>query len=131
MPADQYFAVLRHVVDLLNGENTSLKELREAVAKESGIPRVDPGRSHEPSLDVLSIEEMTVEKRELILEAAFWLMDRWPSRFPEMQPESGRSPSCSQPEKGLHLKQVLTSCIGLSISVTPKAIVQQIIAGSG
>lgn len=49
-PADQYFAVLRHVVDLLNGENTGLEELREAVAKESRIPRVDPGRSNEYSV---------------------------------------------------------------------------------
>lgn len=32
-------------------------------------------------MNILSIEEITVEKRELILEAAFWLMDRWPSRF--------------------------------------------------
>jgi hypothetical protein len=81
MPADEYFAVLRHIIDLLDGENTGLDELREVVAKESGIPRVDPGRSYEPDLDIPSFEEMAVEKRELILEAAFWLVDRWPSRF--------------------------------------------------
>jgi hypothetical protein len=37
--------------------------------------------STEPDLDIPSFEEMIVEQRELILEAAFWLIDQWPNRF--------------------------------------------------
>jgi hypothetical protein len=80
-PKDQYFAVLRHIIDLLAGEDNGLENLRAVVAKRSGIPRADPEPSYEPDVDITSFEELSAEARELALEAALWLSDKWPTRF--------------------------------------------------
>lgn len=48
------------MIDLLDGENTGLEELRAVVAKRFGIPRVDPG--YQPGLDIPFFEETSVEK---------------------------------------------------------------------
>jgi hypothetical protein len=80
-PKDQYFAVLRHIIDLLAGEDNGLEDLRAVVAKRSGIPRADTGPSYEPDVDSASFEELSAETRELALEAALWLIGNWPTRF--------------------------------------------------
>jgi hypothetical protein len=80
-PKGEYFAVLRHLIDLLIGDGTGLKDLRSVVASRSRIPRVDAERHYEPDFETASFEEMNADARELALKAALWLIDRWPDRF--------------------------------------------------
>jgi TniQ len=88
-PKGEYFVVLRHLVDLLAGESAGLEDLRAVVALHSGVPRLDVGPSYDPDLDIPSFEEMAVEAKELILEAALWLIDKWPKRFLKCCQEAG------------------------------------------
>jgi hypothetical protein len=49
-PTEEYFAVLRHIIDLLAGENTGLEDLRVVIARHSGMASLEsiPDRSTNP-----------------------------------------------------------------------------------
>jgi hypothetical protein len=75
------FAVLRHIVSLIVGENLGLEHFRRVVAERSGLSRVDVPLPYEPDAEILAFEELPVGSRALSLEAAVWLTEEWPVRF--------------------------------------------------
>ena len=77
------FAVLRHLITLLYGENRGLETLRGIVASRSGVERVDVPTPYEPDRDIVSFEEADVLSRSRALLAASWLFRDWPVRFVE------------------------------------------------
>jgi hypothetical protein len=66
-----HFAVLRHIVNLIAGENLGLERFWQVVADRSGLPRVDVPLPYEPDEEILHFEELTVRSRALALEAGF------------------------------------------------------------
>ncbi|MBB5315824.1 hypothetical protein [Tunturibacter empetritectus] len=76
-----YFAVLRHIVSLIVGQNLGLERFRQVIADRSGLPRVDVPLPYEPDAEMLHFEELAVHARVLALEAAIWLTEEWPTRF--------------------------------------------------
>jgi hypothetical protein len=72
---------LRHLIDLLIGDGSGLKDLRSVVASRSRIPRVDAERHYEPDFETVSFGEINADAREPALKAALWLIDRWPDRL--------------------------------------------------
>ncbi len=77
----EFFAVLRHIVSLLFGENRGLEELRQVVTQRSCAKRVDKPIPYEPDEEILAFEETDVVTRFHVLQAANWLMKDWPARF--------------------------------------------------
>lgn len=75
------FAVLRHIVSLIVGQNLGLEYFRRVVADLSGLERVDLPLPYEPDAEILPFEELPVRSRALALEAAIWLTKEWPMRF--------------------------------------------------
>jgi len=63
----EFFAVLRHIVSLLFGENRGLEGLRKVVAKNSGMERVDIPIPYEPDVELLAFEEADVLTRSKVL----------------------------------------------------------------
>lgn len=47
---------MRHLIDLLIGDGTGLKDLRSVVASRSRIRRVDAERHYEPDFETASFE---------------------------------------------------------------------------
>lgn len=76
-----HFAVLRHIVNLIAGENRGLERFRQIIANRSGLSRVDVPLPYEPDEEILHFEELSVRSRALALEAAIWLLEEWPTRF--------------------------------------------------
>jgi hypothetical protein len=76
-----HFAVLRHIVSLIVGQNLGLESFRRVIADRSGLSRVDVPLPYEPDAEILHFEELTVRSRALALEAAIWLIEEWPTRF--------------------------------------------------
>jgi TniQ len=79
----EFFAVLRHIVSLIFGENRALEEFRQVVARLSSARRVDRPVPYEPDVELLTFEEADVLTRSHVLWAANWLMEEWPARFVE------------------------------------------------
>jgi hypothetical protein len=77
----QFFAVLRHMVSLIFGENRGLEEFRDVIARSSCTKRVDIRLPYEPDVELLAFEEADVLTRSHVLSAATWLMADWPARF--------------------------------------------------
>ena len=75
------FAVLRHLITLLYGENRGFENLRRVVAERSGIARTDMPIPYEPDQDIVAFEEADVTSRSIVLLAASWLFQEWPTRF--------------------------------------------------
>lgn len=75
------FAVLRHLITLLFGENRGLENLRRVVASRSGTPRIDVPIPYEPDQDIVPFEEANVSFRSKVVLAAHWLFQDWPERF--------------------------------------------------
>ena len=76
-----HYAVLRHLITLLFGENRGLENLRRVVARRSGVARVDVPVPYEPDPDIVPFEEATSSSRARVSLAAHWLFREWPSRF--------------------------------------------------
>lgn len=79
----RFFAVLRHIVSLLFGENRGLEEFRSVVSRHSSMKRVDIPIPYEPDVEILAFEESNIETRSQVLCATGWLMEEWPDRFIE------------------------------------------------
>jgi TniQ len=79
--AADHFAVLRHIVSLIVGQNLGLERFRQVIADRSGLSRVDVPLPYEPDAEILHFEELAVRSRALALEAAIWLLEEWPTRF--------------------------------------------------
>ena len=77
----EFFAVLRHLVSLIFGENRGLEEFRKVVARSSSAKRVDIPIPYEPGVELLAFEEADVVTRSHVLGAANWLMDDWPEQI--------------------------------------------------
>ena len=77
------FAVLRHLVTLLFGENRGLEAFRSVVASRSGVDRTDVPAPYEPDQDIVPFEEADVSTRAKVSTAASWLFREWPARFIE------------------------------------------------
>lgn len=79
--ATDRFAVLRHIVTLIVGQNLGLEYFRRVVADWSGLSRVDVPLPYEPDAEILHFEELSLLSRASALEAAVWLTEEWPTRF--------------------------------------------------
>jgi hypothetical protein len=108
----EFFAILRHIVSLIYGDNRGLEGFRRVVAASSSAKRVDVPIPYEPDGELLSFEETDVISRSHVLQAAGWLVENWPQRFIDC---------CREAEVGhsaLHRKGVRSYCEVAALAAT-------------